>query len=216
MVVYALSRQGRVESVNYRTTRVPSDVNIPEFVKGEFGKFYKATFAHALGRESGKALFTEYAWDMGWCDPCAAQPLSRDELQQLGVFWLDDNGYGSSYRPGPVPPRRPAVPTARGINVLLDALHVRYDADHFPEDLVFQETVRPKQLPGTLRPAACLYRQHGLLGSGELPQQSRRAPRKEAQTLADLTGWSMADIRQQMGSDAPPLGDPSWWKRLWK
>jgi Na+-translocating ferredoxin:NAD+ oxidoreductase RnfD subunit len=215
MVVYALSRQGRVESVNYRTTRVPSDVNLPEFVKGEFGKFYKATFAHALGRESGKALFTEYTWDMGWCDPCAAQPLSRDELQQLGVFWLDDTGYGSSYRPGPIPPRRPP-PMGRGVNVLLTRLHVRYDADHFPEDLVFQETsdrsnfqaryVLQHAFTGTMNCSAAESYRSSLI--------ERRT--KEAQTLADLTGWSMADIRQQMGSDAPPPGDPSWWKRLWK
>ena len=28
-------------------------------------------------------------WDMGWCDPCAADPLSNDQLRKLGVFWLD-------------------------------------------------------------------------------------------------------------------------------
>lgn len=34
-------------------------------------------------------MFLEYAWDMAWCDPCAADPLSYDELRELGVFWLD-------------------------------------------------------------------------------------------------------------------------------
>jgi Na+-translocating ferredoxin:NAD+ oxidoreductase RnfD subunit len=212
MVVYALSRQGRVESVNYRTTRVPADVNVPEFVKGEFGKFYKATFAQALNKEGGKALFTEYSWDMGWCDPCAAQPLSRDELQQLGVFWLDDNGT-SGYRPGPGLQRRPV---GRSVNVLLTRLHVRYDADHFPEDLVFQETSDRSNFQ------ARYVLQHAFTGSMECSAADayrgalleRHA--KEAQTLADLTGWAMADIRQQMGSDAPVPGDPSWWKRLWK
>lgn len=212
MVVYALTRQGRVESVNYRTTRVPSDANVPEFVKGEFGKFYKATFAHALTREAGKALFTEYTWDMGWCDPCAAQPLSREELQQLGVFWLED-GYASSYRPGPAIPRRPM---GGGVNVFLTRLHVRYDADHFPEDLVFQGTSDRSNFQ------ARYVLQHAFTGNldcaaAEGYRQSlveRHA--KEAQTLADLTGWSLGDIRQQMGSDAPPPGDPSWWKKLWK
>jgi hypothetical protein len=28
-----------------------------------------------------RAVFVEYAWDMGWCDPCAANPLSADELR---------------------------------------------------------------------------------------------------------------------------------------
>ena len=58
---------------------------------------------------------------MRWCDPCAADPLSNDELRRLGVFWAD----GSD---------------SRAPNVFLTRLHVRYDNAHFPEDLVFQET----------------------------------------------------------------------------
>ena len=58
---------------------------------------------------------------MKWCDPCAADPLSNDELRHLGVFWADGAG-------------------GRPPNVFLTRLHVRYDNAHFPEDLVFQET----------------------------------------------------------------------------
>ena len=105
-------------------------------MKDEFGKFYQATFAQALQKEGGRTLFTEYTWDMGWCDPCSAQPLSREELQQLGVFWLEDGGFGT--RPGPGGPVR--RPGGGGVNVLLTRLHVRYDAEHVPEDLVFQQT----------------------------------------------------------------------------
>jgi hypothetical protein len=216
MVVYALTRQGRVESVNYRTTRVPSDANVPEFVKGEFGKFYKATFSHALNREAGRALFTEYTWDMGWCDPCAAQPLSREELQQLGVFWLEDST-SYAYRSGPGNPRRPPPPPmGGGVNVFLTRLHVHYDADHFPEDLVFQGTSDRSNFQ------ARYVLQHAFTGNLDCPEaQAYRQGlverhTKEAQTLAELTGWSLADIRQQMGSDAPPPSDPSWWKRIWK
>jgi hypothetical protein len=135
MIVYALTRRGRVESVNYRTTRIPSDVNIPVFVKSDFGKFYQDAFARSVEKEDRRAVFTEYVWDMGWCDPCAAQPLSREELRQLGVFWLDDPRSDSLGR------RFAAVlPRAGPVNVLLTRLHVRYDGAHFPEDLVFQET----------------------------------------------------------------------------
>jgi hypothetical protein len=214
MVVYALTRQGRVESVNYRTTRVPSDVNIPEFVKGEFGQFYKATFARALNKEGGKALFTEYTWDMGWCDPCAAQPLSREELQQLGVFWLEDGGSS----PQPISgPRRLRPGMGGGVNVLLTRLHVRYDADHFPEDLVFQETSDRSNFQ------ARYVLQHAFTGNLDCSAADgyRRSlaerHAKEAQTLVDLTGWSMADIRQKMGPDAPSTqSDPTWWKKIWK
>jgi len=207
MVVYALSRQGRVESVNYRTSRVPSDVNLPEYVKDDFGNFYKATFAQALHREGGRALFTEYSWNMGWCDPCAAQPLSREELQQLGVFWLEDASK-------PVPPgymRR----MGGAVNVQLTRLHVRYDASHFPEDLVFQETADR----GNFQARYIL--QHAFKGAMDCPaaEEYRRSlaerHTREAQTLADLTGWSLSDIRQRMGPDAPPPSDPAWWKKIW-
>jgi len=210
MVVYALTRQGRVESVNYRTARVPSDVNVPEFVKDDFGKFYKAAFAHSLGKESGRALFTEYSWDMGWCDPCAAQPLSREELQQLGVFWLEDGGQS---RPNGFLRR----PVSGATNVQLTRLHVRYDAEHFPEDLVFQQTADRSNFQ------ARYVLQHAFKGSLDCSAADayRRSVAerhgKEAQTLAAMTGWSMGDIRQKMGPDAPsPDGDEAWWQKIWK
>ena len=43
---------------------------------------------------------------------------------------------------------------------------------------------------------------------------------REAQTLANLTGWSIADIRKRMGGSAPPpaaaADDSAWWRRIWK
>src|SRR5262249_51619218 len=127
LFVYALTRKGRVETTNYRTARLPSGMDLPPFVKTEFGPFYKAMFTEAVKREKSEAVFLEYAWDMGWCDPCAANPLSPDELRQLGVFWLEDRGGAPGLRGGPR-------------DVFITRLHVRYDAAHFPEDLVFQET----------------------------------------------------------------------------
>ena len=38
-------------------------------------------FAEQVKQEDMRAVFLEYAWDMGWCDPCAADPLSADELR---------------------------------------------------------------------------------------------------------------------------------------
>ncbi|PYO55607.1 MAG: DUF2330 domain-containing protein, partial [Candidatus Rokuibacteriota bacterium] len=83
LFVYALTRKGRVETTNYRTVRLPSGMDLPAFVKAEFGPFYQAMFTQAVKRENMRAVFLEYAWDMGWCDPCAANPLSAEELRQL-------------------------------------------------------------------------------------------------------------------------------------
>ncbi|MFO1435783.1 MAG: hypothetical protein U1F34_05280 [Gammaproteobacteria bacterium] len=41
----------------------------------------------------------------------------------------------------------------------------------------------------------------------------------EAQTLANLTGWNINEIRAKMGLDAlkqPPAGESKWWGRIWK
>ena len=77
-----------------------------------------------------RAVFLEYAWDMGWCDPCAADPLSNEQLKKLGVSWLD----------APPTPAAPGFLRPQGSPVFVTRLHVRYDRDHFPEDLAFQET----------------------------------------------------------------------------
>ena len=76
LFVYTLTRTGRVEPLNYRTVRLPSDVDLPVHVKDEFAAFYRDMFRTQVERERGEAVFLEYAWDMGWCDPCAADPLT--------------------------------------------------------------------------------------------------------------------------------------------
>src|SRR5213593_3617541 len=73
LFVYALTRRGRVEATNYRTVKLPTGMDLPVYVKqeGEFAKFYKALFTRQIENEQRSSLFTEYAWDMRWCDPCA-------------------------------------------------------------------------------------------------------------------------------------------------
>lgn len=159
-------------------------------------------------------IFTEYAWDMGWCDPCAADPLSSEELRQLGVFWLGE----SSPRPLAPGQVRPPLPIRSGPqNVFMTRLHVRYDEAHFPDDLVFQETADRSNFQGryVLRhewkgnescEAADQYRR-------ELPQRHER----EAQNLASLTGWDVGQIRRSMnGGRIPPPGPTKWWQQIWK
>jgi hypothetical protein len=202
LFVYTMTRKGRVETTNYKTKKLPSDQNVPEYVKDDFGPFYKAVFGQSVKKAEMKAVFTEYAWDMGWCDPCAADPLSHDELKKLGVFWLD-NSDGSG-----------------GSNVFLTRLHVRYDAAHFPEDLTFQETSDRDNFQGRY------IMQHAFAGyetgaekcealSGYQSQLHTRHE-QEAATLASLTGWKVDDIRHKMKLDQQSEDDSSWYKNLWK
>jgi len=200
LFVFALTRTGRIETTNYRTVKLPSDVELPVYLQqpGEFTSFYKAMFARQVDKQDRSAVFTEYAWDMRWCDPCAADPLSSDELRRLGVFWSDGD------------------PRTGSANVFLTRLHVRYDAAHFPEDLVFQETGDRTNFQGryVLRhaytgPAACS-------GANEYLRSVAARHTREAEQLASLTGWNIADIRKKMGPE-PAIGpEPAWWERLWK
>lgn len=127
LIVYLLTKQGRVESSNYRTVKLPANMNLPHFVKPKFQDFYKALFEHEAVKEDHRVVFTEYFWDMAWCDPCAANPLSRAELRSAGVFW-GGNDEAERYSGGGAQP------------VVLTRLHVRYTANTFPEDLMFTQT----------------------------------------------------------------------------
>ncbi|MFM6134352.1 MAG: DUF2330 domain-containing protein, partial [Sphaerospermopsis kisseleviana] len=64
LIVYILSPQGQAEITNYRTVKIPSDVNIPVYIKNEFGSFYKSMFQTSYTKEDKKVGFLEYAWDM--------------------------------------------------------------------------------------------------------------------------------------------------------
>ena len=52
--------------------------------------FHRDMVVNQVKKADMRAVFTEYAWDMNWCDPCAADPLSHEELRSLGVFWLTE------------------------------------------------------------------------------------------------------------------------------
>jgi hypothetical protein len=218
LFVYALTRTGRVESTNYRTVRLRTDVEIPPYVKDPavFGRMYRAMFDRHVAEARMSAVFQEYAWDMAWCDPCAADPFTADELGRLGVFWAE---------PAPAQPWSARAPGGAP-NVFVTRLHVRYDREHFPDDLVFQATGDRTNFQGryVLRhawtgPLTCAA---GDAYRRELAMRQER----EAQTLASLTGWPVDAIRRRETPAAeggraaapapPPPPEPlAWWRKFW-
>lgn len=221
LFVFAITRKGRVETTNYRTVKLPSNMDVPIFVKDEFGEFYKAMFEHQTEKENGKAVFMEYAWDMSWCDPCAANPLSRSELRELGVMWLDEGPQGDvepmprpGFGPGPQP-----------VDAFVTRLHVRYDGETFPEDLNFQVTGDRENYQGRY---VLRHPWRGDYGQCEAAGQYAETLvgrwDAEAESLARLTGWELDEIKQKMadgGFSASAVGiskpkpKKNWWQRLW-
>ncbi|HEY9711183.1 MAG TPA: DUF2330 domain-containing protein, partial [Oculatellaceae cyanobacterium] len=139
-----------------------------------------------------KVAFREYAWDMGSCDPCSAEPLNPEELRKAGVFWLTPNGRN---------------------NVFITRLHVRYTRDKFPEDLTFQETSNRQQFQGRY------ILRHPFTGEmkceavREYQRSLAQRFEEEAQTLTKLTGWKIQDIRKK--TNVPENLSVPWWRNLW-
>ncbi len=197
LFLFTLTREGRVETTNYRTVRLPTGQSVPLYVEDTFAEFYKAMFDRQVEQTGMQAVFLEYAWDMGWCDPCAADPLSPAQLRELGAFWVEgDDG-------------------SQGSDVFVTRLHARYDAEHFPEDLMLQETGDDSPFQGRY------ILNHPWIGLplcqaawdylARLPEHFDR----EAETLADLTGWDVVEIRDRMDTQGQAwllnLGNDALW-----
>ncbi len=191
LFVYVVTPRGRVETTNYRTVKLPSDVDVPLFIRDDFAPFYKALFSEQVKREDMNAVFLEYAWDMNWCDPCASEPLTTDELKRLGVFW-------------------------QGKGTFLTRLHVRYDRPHFPEDLVFQETGDTRQFQARYvlhHPANAGHCDAAVTYRRELHERQEQ----EARNVVRLTGWKIGTMRQKMHLASAVTGphEKKWWETIW-
>ncbi|MFZ6875021.1 DUF2330 domain-containing protein [Undibacterium sp. Di27W] len=141
LIVYTLTRRGRVESSNYRTANLPTDMEIPYFMKPKFKEFYKAMFDQSAKKEDFRVVFTEYFWDMAWCDPCSSTPLTRDELRDAGMFWVDgDAEKGFQFMQQARQGQSMSVSNQWSHEALVTRMHVRYTPNSFPEDLMFTQT----------------------------------------------------------------------------
>lgn len=206
MIVHAFTRTGRVECVNYRTVKVPTDRNIPLFVKQRFGAFYKDLFARAHRREGRNAVFLEYAWTVTpsfngmKCDPCVGPPPMPREFAQAGADWGQQGG-----------------------NTFYTRLHVRYARDRFPQDLVFQVT------PNTEHFQARYVLTHPAQGDltcsegQDYLENLYYRRHRELEELNALTGWDiekhrgyanevkgrlLPEKRNRMESPGPPFNWP--------
>jgi len=98
---------------------------------------------------------------------------------------------------------------------MLTRLHVRYTAATLPEDLMFQETKDRQNFQ-----ARYVLRHPWQGDAGACPAAKNyfvevaARQEREAQTLANLTGWNLDTIRDRMNIATAPA--PKWWERLWR
>ncbi len=184
LVIFSLTEKGRVETTNYRTVKMPTGDNIPVFIKGIFGEFYKSVFNTKWKEEGRNISLLEYAWNLDSrnymkCDPCSGTPPALADLKEAGVDWLSNGqwqgkgGGGSDYEG----------------DLFFTRLHIRYNRSDFPQDLTFQETPNKEnfqcryvmQIPFTGQ-VSC---EAGTTYMESLPP--RRST--ELSTMYRLTGW---------------------------
>ena len=233
LLLFTLTKNGRVEPTNYRTTKIPTGDEIPLFVGKEFGDFYKAMFSKAVEKEDMKTVMLEYAWNMSWCDPCAADPVPNDDLKKMGAWWIDQVYDEPMVKPMPgqpqiMPRRAPIKPGA--VDVFVTRMHVRYTAESFPEDIMLQTTDDKKNFQGRY------VMRHPFKGEASCDAANtyykglEKRFEKEATNLANLTGWDVNDIRAKMEKNgqsfdiklAEPKDDDDddepkkpWWENMW-
>lgn len=194
LIVFAISRSGRTEVTNYRTVNIPSNMDIPLYVKEEFSDFYRAMFQRAYEKEGMNAVFVEYAWNMAWCDPCSADPLTPEELRKAGVFWLDEQN---------------------GNNTFITRIHARYTRAKFPEDLTFQVTPSQDNYQGRYILRHPFEGKVTCDAGKQYMSALQKRKEQDAQTLANLTGWDISQIRKKMGmNQKPEKKEESWWDKI--
>jgi len=126
LIVYILHPSSRFEAANYANVFIPTNLDVANATRRNFGEFYARLFDYTLEQAGGRALVTEYAWSTSSCDPCPTPPLDQSELSLLGADVLGQGrpGFDQSYHV---------------YNMTVTRLHTRYDRATLTEDIIFRE-----------------------------------------------------------------------------
>jgi hypothetical protein len=121
LIAVILARSGRYEVANYDNVSMPTNLDVSDGVRKQFGGFYASLFDRVVANNP-RAVVTEYAWAASSCDPCPTPPLDDTELATLGADVMpDDSSSGSGFT--------------------ITRLHARYGKDTLGDDLRFRPAV---------------------------------------------------------------------------
>ena len=150
LLVYVLSPESRYEVANYSNAFIPTNVEVSDAVKADFGAFYAELFDETVRRANHRAVVTEYAWDtpilhrtpaVSWqsyhCDPCPAPETPPPTLSDW-VTLGDETILGALATLKPGQQVSGNLPQGTPETWVLTRLHTRYDQSTLTEDLVFR------------------------------------------------------------------------------
>ena len=126
LIVNVLARGQRYEVANYDNVAIPTNLELSEAAKGQFGATYAALFDHTIAR-SARTVVTEYAWEATSCDPCPTPSLGEQELLTLGADVAKEHGDDDDDE---------APRSSRGF--VVTRLHLRYAKGALGDDLFFR------------------------------------------------------------------------------
>jgi hypothetical protein len=132
LIVYILNPTARYEVANYPNVFIPTNLEVADEVRHNFGAFYAELFDATVDKMNGKAIVTEYAWQTSSCDPCPCPPLQASDLATLG----EDTMKGAQRDQ---PQGGPRGYYGNFASWVLTRLHTRYSRETLSEDLVFRE-----------------------------------------------------------------------------
>ncbi len=122
---------------------------------------------------------------MGWCDPCAADPLNIHELRDLGAVWVKSAKSNPSE------------------DVFVTRLHIQYDRDEFPNDLMFRVTDDNSNFQGRYIMNQPFEGELTCEAGQAYLARKRDEIRADALALRELTNWRQSDIDQLISESVP-------------
>lgn len=199
LTIHILSPNAYAEVANYRTLLIPTDAKstqykpsgeeLPAFIKDDFGNFYQSLFQQEYERSGKNAAFLEYAGPLGAgkCDPCS---VGWEQMQQLTELLQQEGLENFNY---------------------VTRLHVRYNEENFPEDLIFQEVSEEDMWFKVAGADKYFQNRGGVVFQGRYVirradntsclsglRYYRNFKPQWANNLAKLTGWNLQEIQKQM------------------
>jgi hypothetical protein len=124
LVAVLLARGQRYEVANYDNVSIPTNVDVADGTRTQFGAFYAALFDRVVEKHP-RAVVTEYSWDASSCDPCPIPPLDDQALATLGADVLPEATEND-----------PSASGSQGF--VVTRLHARYTRDALGDDLHFR------------------------------------------------------------------------------
>jgi MYXO-CTERM domain-containing protein len=136
LVVTVLAMNQRYEVANYDNVAIPTNIDVSDATRREFGAFYAKLFDQTIEKHP-RAVVTEYSWQSSSCDPCPTPPLDGSDLATLGADVLP-GAAGAPPQGTGAPVVGPTMNMGALNSFVITRLHARYTKDALGDDLFFR------------------------------------------------------------------------------